>query len=194
MLSPILALVWALRTNPSLAQVLRPVSVTSVLEWLSNTYLALLLPHLCWCGALPLALSATPYPPSLPATSPYPTKNSPPYVPNLYKRETDAIKLSSCFNKTPGSVCFFLRSTLAISLSPGETPWDGTSLFSPGPAGKEPAPDPFLCCKPNTHRHIQTCIHVHMWDPRSCSVAMTECPDQRQLRTEKGIFGFHFRL
>ena len=77
MLGPILALFWALRTNPSLAGVsvalweslslawvLRPVSVTSVSGWLSKTCLALPLPSYCWCRALPLALSVTPYPPS----------------------------------------------------------------------------------------------------------------------------------
>jgi hypothetical protein len=56
--------------------------------------------------------------PSLSPTSSYPTKNPPPYVPNLYKQETDAIKLSSCFDKT---------SDLLFLLSPGET------LAGPGP-------------------------------------------------------------
>ena len=44
---------------------------------------------------------------SLTPTSSYSTKNTPPYVLNLYKWEADAIKLSSCFNKIPGLVCFF---------------------------------------------------------------------------------------
>jgi hypothetical protein len=39
--------------------------------------------------------------------SSYSTKNRPPYVPNVYKWEADVIKLSSCFYKTPGSMCFF---------------------------------------------------------------------------------------
>jgi hypothetical protein len=58
---------------------------------------------------------------SPPPTSSYPTQNSPPHVPNLYKGETDAIKLSSCFNKTPSSVWVFW----AILLSPWESWGEG---------------------------------------------------------------------
>jgi hypothetical protein len=68
--------------------------------------------------------------PSPPPMSSYPTKNPPPCVPNLFKREADAIELSSCFDKTPLLVCF----SWVILLSPYGT---GTSLLSPGPASTE---------------------------------------------------------
>ena len=41
-------------------------------------------------------------------TSSYLTQDLPPYVSNVYKREADAIKLSSCFNKTPSQLSVFL--------------------------------------------------------------------------------------
>ena len=60
--------------------------------------------------------------PSQPPMSSYPTKNPPPYVPNLYKQEVDAIQLSSCFDKLLAWVCFFGASTLAILLHSRENP------------------------------------------------------------------------
>ena len=46
--------------------------------------------------------------PFLPPMSPHPTKNLPPYVPNLYKGEADAITLRSCFDTTLGPGVFLL--------------------------------------------------------------------------------------
>jgi hypothetical protein len=69
--------------------------------------------------------------PSPPPTSCYPTKN-----PNLYKREADAIESSSCFNKTPGLVCFFW----AVDTCHITQPWRalvGPRLLLSGPASKE---------------------------------------------------------
>lgn len=60
--------------------------------------------------------------PSPPPMSSYPTKNGPHYVPSLYKWEADALKLSFCFKKTPGLVCFFWAVDTCPLLSPGETP------------------------------------------------------------------------
>jgi hypothetical protein len=48
--------------------------------------------------------------PSLPPMSSYPTQNcthTHPHVPNLYKQEANAIKLSSCFERLMPQVCFF---------------------------------------------------------------------------------------
>jgi hypothetical protein len=70
--------------------------------------------------------------------SSYPTKNPPPYVLNLYKQEADSIKLSSCFNKTPDLVCVFWAIDTCHPAQPWRDPsGTGTSLLSPGPAGKE---------------------------------------------------------
>ena len=89
MLGPILALVWAVRTNWS----------HFCIRMTQKTCLTLSLPHHCWCRVLPLALSVTPYP-----QSPFPAsciilshQKSHPYVPNLYKQEGDAIKLKVPF-------------------------------------------------------------------------------------------------
>jgi hypothetical protein len=74
----------------------------SVLGWLSKACLALPLPWALW-----LALSDTPYPFSpIPASyASYPTKNPPPYVPNLYKLEAEAIKVEFLLWQTPGPWC-----------------------------------------------------------------------------------------
>ena len=78
--------------------------------------------------------------PSLAPMSSYPTQNLPPYVQNLYKREADAIKLSSCFDKTPGLVCFFWAINTHHPVQPRRDPGGTrTTLVSPGPAGKKPA-------------------------------------------------------
>jgi hypothetical protein len=119
-LGSILDLVWTLRTNPSLARVSSALwerlslsqslpypddSARSVWPWLSPAVADVELCH--WpCQSLHSLCH-----PSRPLTS-YSTKNPPSYVPNLYKREADAIKLSSCFDKTPSDktpslVCFF---------------------------------------------------------------------------------------
>ena len=154
MLVPILALVWALRTNLSLALVsaalweslslagvLRPVSVTSVSGDSSRPACPCLCPavadvELChWpCQSLHTLCH-----PSLPPMSSYPPpkKRKPHYVQNLYKREADAIKLSSCFDKTPSSVCFFWAINICHPAQPRTGRVRPGSLLSPGPASKE---------------------------------------------------------
>jgi hypothetical protein len=123
----------------SLARVLSSAAVTSVPGWLSTTCLTLPLPHHCWCRALPLALSVTPYPLS---PSPFyivilPHQKSPSlcckfiYVRGWYhKVELLLWQDSQCVSFGP--------STLAILVSLGETLvglGTETSLLSPGPAG-----------------------------------------------------------
>jgi hypothetical protein len=52
--------------------------------------------------------------------------------------EDDVIKLSSCFDKTPGLSVFLLGHQQSPSPSAPKRPWQtGTFLLSPGPAGKE---------------------------------------------------------
>ena len=85
LLGPILALVWAFRTNVSLTRVLRPVSVICWGDSARPVWP-------CLCPAVddvelchwPCQSLHTIHIPSLP---PYPTKNHPSYVPNLYKQE-----------------------------------------------------------------------------------------------------------
>jgi hypothetical protein len=119
----------ALLESLSLAWVLRPVSVTSKLGWLSKTYLAL--PLSPWCRALLLARSVTPYPPPPFSVSyailPHQRAPIPPCILNLYKREADVIKLSSCFDKTPSLGMFLLHHRHSPSHSALERPWWGLS-------------------------------------------------------------------
>ena len=138
LLCPILALVWALRTNPSLAGVLRPVSVTSVLGWLSKNCLALPLPRCCWCRALPLALSVTPHPPYLLFHLTPPKNPLPMLWTYISKRLMPSNRVPTLRDSQPGRVSFGL-STLTIRQpwrDPGRT---RSSLLLPGPASKEPA-------------------------------------------------------
>ena len=122
LLVPMLVLVRAVRTNSSLAQfsvalweilslagVLRPVSVISVSGDSSRPAcpclcIAVADVELChWpCQSLHTLHHTSPHP-----MSSYPMKHLPDYVMNLCKQETDTIKLSPCFYKTPCSVCFF---------------------------------------------------------------------------------------
>jgi hypothetical protein len=140
LLGPILALLWASRRKPSLARGLRPVSVTSIWGDSAKRVWPCLCPavaevELCYWSCQSLHTLCHP---SLPPMLSYPTKNSPPYVLNLYKQEVDAIKLSSCLDKNASSVCFFW----AINTRHPAQPWSdpgrtGASLLSPGPASKE---------------------------------------------------------
>jgi hypothetical protein len=133
---PILALAWALRKNPSLAGV--SVALRESLSLAQVWDLAQSLPHQddsarpvwpCLCPAIAdvelchwLCQSLhTLHHPFLTPMSFYPTKSSPPYVPNLYKQEADVIRLSSCFDKLLALVCLFWAETLSILFSPGET-------------------------------------------------------------------------
>jgi hypothetical protein len=133
LLGPILAIVWALRTNLSLAQVLKPVSVTSLSGWLSKTCLTLPLPHRSWCRALPLTLSATSYP------SPFPVPCllhhlTPPKIllPLFCTYISKRLMLWSWVPALTDSwpqVCLFWAVTFTMMLSPRERlSWTG---FSP---------------------------------------------------------------
>jgi hypothetical protein len=130
-LGPFLALIWAWRTNLSLARVLRPVSVTSMTKkgLFGPASVPYPPPH-CKCRALPLALSTTLYPPSYFPVSYVilPHQNPPPHGPNLYKQVSDSIKLNSCFDKTPGSVCFFWTFNTRHPTQPWRDPWRDQDL------------------------------------------------------------------
>lgn len=142
---PYLALVWALRTNLSLAwvsaalwenlslpPVLRPVSVCirgdsarPVWPCLCPTVADV---ELCYW---PCQLLHILHHPSPPPRSFYSTKNPPPYVLKLYKQEADAIKLSSFFDKTPSSECFFWAVDTRHPALPQETLVGPGSFSSP---------------------------------------------------------------
>jgi hypothetical protein len=88
---PYLALDWALRNPPkpppqSLAQVLKTVSVTLVLEWLSPTCLSLPLPsYCCWLSQSPDTL-LQPSPPTM-SSQLSNTPPPPPPLSALYKQK-----------------------------------------------------------------------------------------------------------
>jgi hypothetical protein len=137
MLGPILALIWVLRTNPSLVPVWRPVSVTSISGWLSKTCFspASADEELCHWPCQSLHTLCYPSPPPM---SSYPTKNPLPYVLNLYKWEADAIEF--LLWQIPGSVCFFEAVDTRHPAQPQrDLGGTGTSLLSPGFLNKKQA-------------------------------------------------------
>jgi hypothetical protein len=145
-MGPILALVWALRTNPSLALVLKTVSVTFIVEWLSTTCSSLPLLSHCWQRITLLALSVTPYPLSLFPTSYVilPHQNSPPPSSTLYKQKTDTIKRVPALTDSWLWVVILWTGrrseTLSILLQPQEeTPLDPVLSSQSRPASREPA-------------------------------------------------------
>jgi hypothetical protein len=118
-LDPILALVWSLRTYPSLVRV--SMALWEILSLAQVLRLSQLLPYQdnsvrpvwpCLCPSMPCQslhiLHSSLHHPSLPPMSSYPTQNPPTYVLNLHKQKADAIKLISCFDKTPDSGVFLL--------------------------------------------------------------------------------------
>jgi hypothetical protein len=132
MLGPILALIWALRTNKDWLEFW---DLSQSLPYWSNLKSRPVWPCLCPAFAdvelchWPWQSLHTLCHPSPPPMSSYPTQNPPPYVHNLYKQESDAIKLIFFFKKTPGSVCFFLGHRHSHAAQPWKDP-GGTGPLS----------------------------------------------------------------
>ena len=138
----ILALDWALRNPPkpppqSRAQVLKTVSIISIMEWRSTSCLSLPLSSYCWHRITLLALSVTPFPPLSPSPSHYvisPHQKSSPPSSTLYKQKTDTIKWDNAFTDSLQGV------VLGLTHHPAQS-WRDLdrqgSLPSSRPAGRE---------------------------------------------------------